>query len=103
LARVVTIFFWPISQAKQLTNWIRLGARNLGCPLKADTWRNEAPARREADSRWVLQVVNKDGEQSCLSSLPPPACFIQIFGHSRCALQGLDSPASRDQINDRDN
>jgi len=57
----------------------------------------------EADSRWVLQVVNKDGEQSCLSSLPPPACFIQIFGHSRCALQGLDSPASRDQINDRDN
>ena len=45
----------------------------------------------------------KDGEQSCLSRRPSPAYSIQFFGHSRCTpLQGLDSPASRDQINDRD-
>jgi hypothetical protein len=71
---------------KQLTNWIRLGARNLGCPLKADTWRKEAPARREADSGWVWAAGKKDRGAELLIQPCPSRMFHSSFSHSQCAL-----------------
>ena len=70
--------------------------------FKCGYMRKETPARRVADSG-EGQAAKRGGAELLIQSTHSHNS-IQFFGHSAIgAVQQLDRPASRDQINDRNN
>jgi hypothetical protein len=68
-----------------------------------DTWRKKGLSAGQQTSGWIWQWGKREGSGAAFQACPLPHVSSNFLPLAMRAGQRLDSPASRDQINDRDN